>query len=119
MMAEVNWFEEHIPAGLAEHVPEKSALEMALGIALLGAGTAAGVFSIVRRRRGFFAWAVPGSLISGGLALLARRGIDRRAEHMAVVKERVRAELSTLDPIARFQVMRDAASEQLALIRRD
>lgn len=117
-MPQVQWFEEHIPAGLVERVPEKSVLEMVLGMSLIGGGAAAGVFGIVRHKRGFLAWALPGAFIAGGLALLARRGIDRRAEHMAVVSDRVRAELSTLDPIARVQVMRDTLQEQFAFLRR-
>lgn len=117
-MPEVRWFQDHIPADIVEYVPEKSVLEMVLGMTLVGTGTAAGVFGIVRHKRGFFAWALPGALIAGGLALLARRGIDQRAEHMAVVSDRVRAELSTLDPIARAQVTRDALQEQLAFLRR-
>lgn len=117
-MPEVNWFEEHIPAAIVERVPEKSVLEMALGITLIGSGAAAGVFGIVRHKRGFVAWAVPGALIAAGLALLATRGIDRRAEQMAIVRERVQAELSTLDPIARAQVMRDTVQEQFAFLKR-
>lgn len=117
-MSEIKWFEEHVPASLIERVPEKSAIEMVAGVTLVGAGTAAGVFGIVRHKRGFLAWAIPGALIAGGLALLANRGIDRRAEHMAIVRDRVTAELSTLDPIARVQVMRDTLQDQVAFFKR-
>lgn len=118
-MVDINWFEEHIPGSIVERVPEKSEIEMVAGMALIGVGAAAGVFGIARRKRGFFAWAIPGAFIAGGLALLATRGIDQRAQQMAVVSDRVRAELSTLDPIARAQVMREAAREQFAFFSRD
>lgn len=117
-MSEVNWFEEHIPTAIVERVPEKSVIEMVLGVTLIGSGAAAGVLGVVRHRRGFVAWALPGALIAAGLALLATRGIDRRSEQMAIVRERVHAELSTLDPIARAQVMRDTVQEQFAFLKR-
>jgi len=117
-MADVKWFEEHVPASFIERVPDKSVLEMVLGMVLVGTGTAAGAFGIARRKRGFLAWAIPGALIAGGLALLADRGFDQRTEHMAVVRERVTAELSTLDPIARIQIMRDALQEQVGVFKR-
>lgn len=115
---EANWFEEHIPASIVERVPEKSVLEMFAGLLMVGTGAAFGVFGIARHKRGFLAWAVPGVFITGGLALLADRGIDRRSEHMAVVRDRVRDELSELDPVARVQVMRDALQEQFAFLKR-
>ena len=69
----------------------------------------------MRRKHSPVEWLVPLGLVGGGVAILLRereKGIDR-------VEERIAAELDSLDPLARAQVMKRVASAQLKRLSRD
>jgi hypothetical protein len=68
---------------------------------------------LLRGHRGFFVWAIPGALISAGIMMLADVGLDTRSERIAETEEIIHAELSSLDPIARAQVLKDVSERQV------
>lgn len=96
-----------------ESIPEESQVEMGAGAALLGMGVVATIASVGRRRRGFFAWAIPGALLSAGLVLIVHSLLDVRSDRMAETQASIEAELASLDPIARAYVLKNVGQSQL------
>ena len=95
-----------------EHMPSQSLIEGGAGAGVLGLGITALVLTLVRRRRGFFAFAVPGALIAAGLVMLTDVTFDVRGERINWSRAFITAELETLDPLARAQVLRHVVQEQ-------
>jgi hypothetical protein len=80
-----------------------------LGWLLVGGGLVGGAITLMRRRPHLTDWIVPMSLVglgSGILLQLRQTGIQR-------AEETIVAELDSLDPIARAQVMKAVAKEQI------
>ena len=96
-----------------ENIPENSRVEAATGVGVVALGLAATVLTIVRRRSGFFAYAIPGALLAAGLVMLADVMLDVRGERIGRTTLAIRAELEDLDPLARAQVLREVAREEL------
>jgi hypothetical protein len=99
-----------------ESLPEESRVEVTAAVALVSVGVLAGVSSIVRRKRGFFAWAVPGALIAAGVVLLADLMLDTRSERILETQVEIEAQLASLDPIARAQVLKNVGQSQLRAV---
>jgi hypothetical protein len=81
-----------------------------VGWLLVGGGVFGAIVTLLRGGRGLLDWAVPLSLIGLGSGVLLRR----RQTHMEEAEERIRAELDTLDPIARAQVLKAVTREELS-----
>jgi len=96
-----------------ESIPESSRVEAVTGVGVLALGLAASALTLVRRRTGFFAFAVPGALLAAGLVMLADVVLDVRGERIDRTTLAIRAELEDLDPLARAQVLREVAREEL------
>lgn len=108
----------------ADHLREEfmdnvdgDAVTMAVGLSLVSGGVAWGLTYALRGRRGFLAALAPLGLIAAGLVIAGRGAMGRRSVRIGVAEERVRDELSGLDPLARARVLRDMASEQLSFVR--
>lgn len=87
-----------------------------LGWLLIGGGVVGAVVTLARRRRRRRGeWALHLGLICAGAGVLLRR---RRA-HMERAEETIMAELDALDPIARAQVLKTVAEQQLGRWRRE
>ncbi|MDZ4180190.1 MAG: hypothetical protein U1E29_13325 [Coriobacteriia bacterium] len=99
-----------------EAIPEESRVETGTGAALLGVGLAAGAFVVLRRHRGFFAWAIPGAILGIGLALLADVLLDVRSERIEQTEDFIELQLEELDPIARAQVLKNIGERQVRLL---
>lgn len=95
---------------------DRDAVTMTVGLTLLSAGVAWGVTQWLRGRRGILMWVLPVGLVMTGSALSANGAWHRRGSHIDEAEERVRAELATLDPLARVRVMRDMAGESLPFV---
>lgn len=95
-----------------EEIPRKSLVEAGAGAGVIGLGIAALVLMLVRGRRGFFAFAVPGALLAAGLVMLTDVTFDVRGERIAWSRAFITAELEGLDPLARAQVLRDVVREE-------
>lgn len=102
-----------------ESIPEESQIEMGAGAALLGVGIVAALSSIGRRRRGFFAWAIPGALLSAGATLIVHSLLDVRSDRMAETQASIEAELASLDPLARAYVLKNVSQSQLRAVLPD
>jgi hypothetical protein len=89
-------------------------VDAALGLSLIGAGVGTVVANIIRGKRSAWAYLIPAVLILGGLAVMSGGAVSRRSERILVAEQGVREQLADLDPIARAQVLRSAASETLA-----
>ncbi len=96
-----------------ESIPGNVRSEGGAGAAMIAVGIVAGAMMLLRGRRGFFAWAVPGALIGAGLIMLADVGLDVRQDRIAETEELIHAELASLDPIARAQVLKGVSERQV------
>ena len=75
-----------------------------------------GALTLTRRRRGFFAWAIPGAILGLGVVLLADVLLDQRSERIEEAEGRIAEELASLDPIARAQVLKSVGERQLGAV---
>jgi len=98
-------------------LPSAQTTETAAGAVLVGAGVVATIVNLLGGKRDFWSWVLPSILLSGGLALLFTALFQWRGERIDAAEAAVRAELDSLDPLARAKVLRDVAEEQLARLR--
>jgi len=96
-----------------ESLPEGAQVEAATAAVVIGGGLLVGALTLARRRRGFFAWAIPGAILGLGVVLLADVLLDTRGERMVEAEERISEELASLDPIARAQVLKAVGERQM------
>lgn len=96
-----------------ESLPTGAQAEAASAVAAIGGGLLVGALAISHKRRGFFAWAIPGAILALGIVLLVDVLLDARSEHIDEVEARISEELSSLDPIARAQVFRSVGERQI------
>lgn len=82
-----------------------------VGWLLVGSGVFSSIVSLLRERRGFLDLALPLSLIGLGSGVL----LKQRQTHMEAAEENIRAELNALDPVARAQVLKEVAKQELGL----
>jgi len=90
------------------------AVDAAIGLSLVGAGLGTVVVNLFRGKRSAWAYLLPAVFILGGIAIISGGAVSRRSDKISAAEEVVRAQLAGLDPIARAQVLRSAASETLA-----
>jgi hypothetical protein len=95
-------------------LPSTQTTETAAGAVLVGAGIVAAIVNLLGNKRDFWSWVLPSILLSGGIALLVTALFERRGDRIDAAEAAVRAELDSLDPIARAKVLREVAEEQLA-----
>ncbi len=100
----------------SEHV-DGDVVAMAAGLSLLSGGIAWGLTQVLRGRRGVMPLLAPIGLVAMGLVIASRGAMSRRGAHILAAEDRVRSELAGLDPLARVQVLKDMASEQLSFVR--
>ncbi len=96
-----------------ESIPENIRTEATAGVAVVGVGIATAAFMLLRGRRGFFAWALPGAIIGAGVVMLADVMFDTRSDRIAETEDLIEAELANLDPIARAQVLKGVSERQV------
>ncbi len=99
-----------------DSIPENVRSEGGAGAGMIAVGIVAGALMLLRGRRGFFVWAIPGALIGAGIIMLADVGLDTRSERIAETEELIEAELASLDPIARAQVLKGVGERQVRSI---
>lgn len=80
-----------------------------LGWILVGGGAVGTIIALMRRRSDVTDWIVPLSLIGLGTGVL----LQRRQSQMHEAEASILAELDSLDPIARAQVMKAVAKDQI------
>ena len=97
-----------------DELPEPEVIETVAGAAMLGIGVVAALAAFLSGRRGIWAWALPGDLLTGGAAVLIAGAHHLREERIEVAEEAIRR----LDPIARAKVMKEIAEEQLSVLTR-
>ena len=99
-----------------ESIPEDSRVDVGTGAALIGVGLVAAVVGVARGRRGFFAWAIPGALLSAGVVMLADALFDVRNDRIAETQHDIEEQLAALDPIARAPVLKNVGQNQLRAV---
>lgn len=97
-------------------MPSAQTAETAAGAVLVGAGIVATIINLLGGKRDFWAWVLPSILISGGTALLVAALFEWRGDRIDAAEAAVRAELDSLDPLARAKVLKEVAEEQLGRI---
>jgi hypothetical protein len=103
---------DEIQAGFIDRVDDP-AFDSALGLSLVGAGAGTIIINLVQHKRSALGYLIGAAFVLLGVAMLG--GAYRvRSSRISVAEERVREQLSALDPVARAQVLRDMASEQVA-----
>lgn len=80
-----------------------------VGWLLIGGGIVGAAVQLLRRRRSVLGWIAPVGLIGIGSAIL----LNQRQTHMEAAELKIQAELDALDPVARAQVLKAVAQEQL------
>ena len=90
------------------------AVDAAIGMSLVGAGLGAVILNLFRGKRNAWACLLPAVFILAGIAVISGGAVSRRSDRIVAAEEVVRAQLARLDPIARAQVLRSAASDTLA-----
>jgi hypothetical protein len=89
-------------------------VDAAIGLSLMGAGLGVVVMNLIRGKRSAWAYLLPAAFILGGIAVVSGGAVSRRSDRISIAEDAVRAQLAGLDPIARAQVLRSAASETIA-----
>ncbi len=92
-----------------EHRPHLGLNAENLAWLLVGGGVLSALVNIVRDRRGLADWALPVGLVGAGAAIL----LARRRTHLEVAQRNILAELDSLGPVARAQVLASVAKQQL------
>ena len=90
------------------------AVDAAIGLSLVGAGMGSILVNLFRGKRNAWAYLLPAVFILGGIAIISGGAVSRRSDKITAAEDIVRAQLAGLDPIARAQVLRSAASETIA-----
>ena len=80
----------------------------------VGAGAVGIIGALLHRNRAAVEWLLPLGLLGGGAAVL----LQERAKGIDSAEERIVAELESLDPLARAQVMKRVASAEIKGLRR-
>ena len=83
-----------------------------VGWILVGGGVLGAIITLLRDRRGFTDLAVPLGLLTVGCGIL----LQRRQHQMVAAEEKIRAELDALDPIARAQILKAIAKDELSKV---
>jgi len=83
-----------------------------VGWLLVGGGFVGAFLSLLRKRSSFVGIAVPLGLIGLGSGLL----LQERHTNIEAAEENILAELDALDPVARAQVLKAVAKDQLGRI---
>lgn len=96
-----------------ESIPGNIRTEATAGVAVVGVGIATAAYLLLRGRRGFLAWALPGAIVGAGLVMLADVLFDTRSDRIAETEAIIEAELASLDPIARAQVLKGVGERQV------
>jgi len=90
------------------------AVDAAIGLSLVGAGLGAVIISLVQGKRSAWVYLLPAVFILGGIAVISGGAVSRRSDRITNAEAVVREQLAALDPIARAQVLKSAASETFA-----
>lgn len=80
-----------------------------VGWLLVGSGAIGALVALRKSRRGLVDWLLPLGLFGVGFGIL----LSQRRTRMDSAEEQIMAELDKLDPIARAQVLKAVAEEQL------
>lgn len=83
-----------------------------VGWLLVGGGVVGLIVTLMRKQRGLLDIAVPIGLMGLGSGVL----LQERQTNMEAAEENILAELDALDPVARAQVLRAVAKEQIERI---
>lgn len=102
-----------------EAVPEESRVETGLAAGFVTGGLLAAAVMLLSKRRGFFAWAIPGAIFAVGAVLLSDVVIDVRGERIMEAEERIHHELASLDPLARAQVLKSVGEREVDAVLGD
>lgn len=103
---------DEIQAGFIDRVDDP-VLDSAIGLSLVGAGAGTIIVNLVQRKRSPFGYLIGVAFVLLGVVVLG--GTYRvRSERISDTEAQVREQLSALDPIARAQVLKSMATEQVA-----
>lgn len=81
-----------------------------IGWLLVGGGVVTSLFALLRRERHPTDWMLPVGLVAAGGGIL----INSRQGQMEAVETSILTELDKLDPIARAQVLKSVAAEEVS-----
>jgi hypothetical protein len=101
-----------IQASFSDRVDDP-AFGSALGLSLVGAGAGTIIVNLIRHKRGALSYLIGAVFVVMGVAMLGS-AYRVRSGRISEAEVQVREQLSALDPVARAQVLRDMASEQVA-----
>jgi hypothetical protein len=100
-------------------VSRKEAAMDSLGVSLIGLGVGTVVRNLVSGRRTTTGYVVGALVAVVGALLLGMGLLERRTTHISEAEQVVRDQLSALDPVARAQILKDMADEQVTAVKAD
>jgi hypothetical protein len=89
-------------------------VDAAIGLSLVGAGLGTILVNLFRGKRSAWAYLLPAVFILGGIAVISGGAVSRRSDRISTAEDVIREQLSMLDPIARAQVLKGAATDTFA-----
>jgi hypothetical protein len=98
-------------------VSRKEAAMDSLGVSLIGLGVGTVVRNLVSGRRTTTGYVVGALVAVAGALLLGMGLLERRTAQISEAEQVVRDQLSALDPVARAQILKDMADEQVTSVR--
>jgi hypothetical protein len=103
---------DELQAGFIDRVDDP-VLDSAIGLSLVGAGAGTIIVNLIQRKRSVFGYLVGVAFVLLGVAVLGGT-YQVRSGRISEAEEQVREQLAALDPIARAQVLKSMATEQVA-----
>ena len=86
----------------------------AIGWLLVGSGFASLLILLVKGYRKAVGWLVPVGLVGAGAAIL----LQERQSRISAAEEKIMAELDTLDPVGRAQILAKLADREISTFRK-
>ena len=81
---------------------------------LVGGGSLGSIYLLIKRNHKFFSWLIPVGMIASGIGLY----MNERQKLITQTGDQIKAQLDELDPIARAEVIKYLADQEIEKVSR-